>query len=212
MTQLTHISKEEALTIQVGDVFYIRQDLVNGHRYDGNTFSSRMQTEGEIHAISLYESYGVTAKDENDNSWGYTYDMIRQVYRNGKLIFGEGSRPTLFSHESFVKAMEELGVEVTDEMVKYSKDCITFEEFKDIEVGDKIILKVNMNDGRKYGQLYYYNSMSQFHSVKKNLKSLVVLESYVDKEYVNVEIDLGNSEVYSRQMIEKVIKKNGISA
>lgn len=201
-TTRAHITKEELLKAKAGDTFLLVDDIDTSKRYDGNSFINEMKYDGmlTISDISDAETNGVTTEEIY---YKYTYDMIKAIFRGGKLLFGnyDGKIQHKISHDDLLNIAKEKGYSLTEEEIMISREHISKNEFEGLSEGSIIRLRLDLNHRKTYG-IGFNEKMNQFDKRKHQMNKMVVESRNGDRLRIVGYDDFS----FTKEMIESIVK------
>ena len=201
-TTRAHITKEELLQAKVGDTFLLVDDIDTSKRYDGNSFINEMKYDGTltISDISCAETHGVTTEEIY---YKYTYDMIKAIFRGGKLLFGnyDGKIQHKISHDDLLNIAKDKGYSLTEEEIMISREHISKNEFEGLSDGSIIRLRLDLNHRETYG-IGFNEKMNQFDKREHQMNKMVVESRNGDRLRIVGYDDFS----FTKEMIESIVK------
>lgn len=198
-----HITKEELLRAVVGDTFLLIDNINEGMRFDGNSFVDGMESDTPltINGTTHASSSGVYTKEIVGK--GYTYDMIKAIFRNGKLLFGNGKE--YISHDSFIKSFKKADKTPSKDDIKVSRNYITDEEYMSIESGDTIIVRNDIPSDTKIDGNWFWDSMTVYDKEENKIRTMTAKHKPTS---VNDGFSINENDcTFYIAMIKNVIKK-----
>lgn len=199
----THITKDELLRAEVGDTFILIDNINTSMYFDGNCFVDGMESDTPLTISDMGNAHRHGVYTLEIIGKGYTYDMIKAIFRDGKLLFGnyDGKIQHKISHDDLLNIAKDKGYSLTEEEIMISREHISKNEFEGLSEGSIIRLRLDLNHRETYG-IGFNEKMNQFDKREHQMNKMVVESRNGDRLRIVGYDDFS----FTKEMIESIVK------